>query len=90
MRAACAVTDWPLQTNPRSQRIGPRPPPGPAPPAGLDVFEDEPAMKPGLEECQNAVIVPHIASATLWTRAGMVGAVCACLGRACCPLACAA
>lgn len=39
--------------------------------AGLDVFEDEPAMKPGLEECENAVIVPHIASATLWTRASM-------------------
>ncbi|KAL4855140.1 Glutamate synthase [NADH] [Chlorella vulgaris] len=39
--------------------------------AGLDVFEDEPAMKPGLAECENAVIVPHIASATLWTRAGM-------------------
>lgn len=41
---------------------------------GLDVFEDEPAMKPGLAECENAVIVPHIASATLWTRAGMVRA----------------
>ncbi|PSC68951.1 glycerate dehydrogenase [Micractinium conductrix] len=39
--------------------------------AGLDVFEDEPAMKPGLADCPNAVIVPHIASATLWTRAGM-------------------
>ena len=39
--------------------------------AGLDVFEDEPAMKPGLEKCRNAVIVPHIASASLWTRAGM-------------------
>jgi len=38
---------------------------------GLDVFEDEPAMKPGLEECANAVIVPHIASASLWTRGGM-------------------
>lgn len=38
------------------------------------MFEDEPAMKPGLEECENAVIVPHIASATLWTRAGMVSA----------------
>lgn len=38
---------------------------------GLDVFEDEPLMKPGLEECSNAVVVPHIASATLWTRAGM-------------------
>lgn len=39
---------------------------------GLDVFEDEPKMKPGLAECDNAVIVPHIASASLWTRAGMV------------------
>ncbi len=38
---------------------------------GLDVFEDEPLMKPGLSECKNAVIVPHIASASLWTRAGM-------------------
>ena len=40
---------------------------------GLDVFEDEPAMKPGLADCKNAVIVPHIASASEWTRAGMVG-----------------
>ncbi len=39
---------------------------------GLDVFEDEPAMKPGLSECPNAVIVPHIASASMWTRSGMV------------------
>lgn len=39
--------------------------------AGLDVFEDEPAMKPGLAECSNAVIVPHIASASMWTRSGM-------------------
>jgi glycerate dehydrogenase len=39
--------------------------------AGLDVFEDEPAMKPGLAECHNAVVVPHIASASLWTRSGM-------------------
>ncbi|KAG7666909.1 hypothetical protein Ndes2526B_g04604 [Nannochloris sp. 'desiccata'] len=38
---------------------------------GLDVFEDEPLMKPGLGDCPNAVVVPHIASATLWTRAGM-------------------
>jgi len=38
---------------------------------GLDVFEEEPNMKPGLADCENAVIVPHIASATLWTRAGM-------------------
>jgi hydroxypyruvate reductase 1 len=39
--------------------------------AGLDVFEDEPAMKPGLAELDNVVIVPHIASATKWTREGM-------------------
>lgn len=39
--------------------------------AGLDVFEDEPAMKPGLTELDNVVIVPHIASATKWTREGM-------------------
>ena len=38
---------------------------------GLDVYEDEPAMKPGLEKLDNAVIVPHIASATIWTRQGM-------------------
>ena len=38
---------------------------------GLDVFEDEPAMKPGLAELDNVVIVPHIASATKWTREGM-------------------
>jgi hydroxypyruvate reductase 1 len=39
--------------------------------AGLDVFEDEPATKPGLAGLPNAVIVPHIASATSWTREGM-------------------
>ena len=39
--------------------------------AGLDVFEDEPAMKPGLAALPNVVIVPHIASATKWTREGM-------------------
>lgn len=38
---------------------------------GLDVFEDEPLMAEGLADCNNAVVVPHIASATLWTRAGM-------------------
>jgi len=38
---------------------------------GLDVFEDEPLMKAGLKDCKNAVIVPHIASASLWTRGGM-------------------
>ena len=39
--------------------------------AGLDVFEDEPELKPGLVELDNVVIVPHIASATRWTREGM-------------------
>ena len=39
--------------------------------AGLDVFEDEPDMAPGLAELDNVVIVPHIASATKWTREGM-------------------
>lgn len=38
--------------------------------AALDVFEREPEMAPGLEKCQNAVIVPHIASASEYTRAG--------------------
>lgn len=38
---------------------------------GLDVFEDEPRLAPGLTGCRNAVIVPHIASATSWTRSGM-------------------
>lgn len=39
--------------------------------AGLDVFEDEPALKPGLAELDNVVVVPHIGSATRWTREGM-------------------
>lgn len=39
--------------------------------AGLDVFEDEPDLKPGLNDLDNVVIVPHIASATRWTREGM-------------------
>ncbi len=39
--------------------------------AGLDVFEDEPKMKPGLKNLSNIVIVPHIASATQWARQGM-------------------
>ncbi len=38
---------------------------------GLDVFEKEPEMAPGLTELDNAVIVPHIGSATRWTREGM-------------------
>ncbi|KAK4759804.1 hypothetical protein SAY87_022935 [Trapa incisa] len=38
---------------------------------GLDVFEDEPFMKPGLANMKNAIVVPHIASASKWTREGM-------------------
>jgi glyoxylate reductase len=36
--------------------------------AALDVFEHEPAMAPGLAECRNAVLVPHVGSATIGTR----------------------
>ena len=39
--------------------------------AGLDVFEDEPALAAGLAELDNVVIVPHIASATIATRLAM-------------------
>jgi lactate dehydrogenase-like 2-hydroxyacid dehydrogenase len=39
--------------------------------AGLDVFEDEPALAPGLAELDNAVLVPHIASASIDTRSKM-------------------
>lgn len=39
--------------------------------AALDVFEDEPLMKPGLATLPNVVVVPHIASASQWTRSGM-------------------
>jgi glyoxylate reductase len=36
--------------------------------AALDVFEHEPAMAKGLRDCENAVLVPHIASASADTR----------------------
>jgi hydroxypyruvate reductase 1 len=39
--------------------------------AGLDVFEKEPALHPGLDELENVVVVPHIASASLYARHGM-------------------
>ena len=39
--------------------------------AGLDVFEDEPQLAPGLVELDNVVVPPHIASATIGTRAKM-------------------
>lgn len=40
--------------------------------AGLDVFEDEPALKPGLTQLSNVVLAPHIASAAVETRSKMV------------------
>ncbi|MFK5582751.1 MULTISPECIES: 2-hydroxyacid dehydrogenase [unclassified Serinicoccus] len=39
--------------------------------AGLDVFEDEPQVHPGLLDCENAVLVPHLGSATIETRTAM-------------------
>ena len=39
--------------------------------AGLDVYEDEPRLAPGLRDCANAVLAPHLGSATVRTRAAM-------------------
>ena len=39
--------------------------------AGLDVYEEEPKMAPGLAELDNVVITPHTASATEETRGAM-------------------
>jgi glyoxylate reductase len=39
--------------------------------AGLDVFEREPAMADGLAGCDNALLLPHLGSATFETRSRM-------------------
>ena len=39
--------------------------------AGLDVYEDEPRLAPGLAEQEKAVLLPHIGSATEQTRSVM-------------------
>ena len=38
--------------------------------AGLDVFEREPDVHPGLLACHNAVLIPHLGSATVKTSPG--------------------
>lgn len=44
---------------------------GPLAGAGLDVYEHEPNLAPGLLELENAVLLPHIGSATRATRNAM-------------------
>jgi glyoxylate reductase len=39
--------------------------------AGLDVFEEEPALAPGLTDLPNVILLPHVGSATFETRARM-------------------
>lgn len=39
--------------------------------AGIDVYENEPELTPGLEKLNNIVVTPHTASATVGARTGM-------------------
>jgi lactate dehydrogenase-like 2-hydroxyacid dehydrogenase len=39
--------------------------------AGLDVFEGEPKLDPGFLDCENAVLLPHLGSASVETRIAM-------------------
>lgn len=39
--------------------------------AGLDVYENEPGLEPGLAELNNVVLLPHVGSATIETRTNM-------------------
>jgi lactate dehydrogenase-like 2-hydroxyacid dehydrogenase len=43
--------------------------------AGLDVFEDEPRLPAALMNCERAVFLPHVGSATHETRHAMAGLV---------------
>ncbi len=39
--------------------------------AGLDVYEREPELAPGLRDLENTVLLPHLGSATIETRGVM-------------------
>jgi len=39
--------------------------------AGLDVYENEPVLTPGLAELNNVVLLPHAGSGTIETRTRM-------------------
>ena len=43
--------------------------------AGIDVFENEPAIDPDLLECSNVVLTPHLGSATVTVREHMADVV---------------
>jgi glyoxylate reductase len=49
---------------------------GPLRAAGLDVYEHEPALEPGLTELENVVLLPHLGSGTEEARAAMVHLAC--------------
>lgn len=44
--------------------------------AGLDVFEREPEVHPGLRQLDNCLLSPHIGSASAWSRGMMTRMVC--------------
>ncbi len=44
--------------------------------AGLDVFENEPQLCPGLADLDNVVLLPHMGSATIETRTRMAEMAC--------------
>jgi glyoxylate reductase len=39
--------------------------------AGLDVYENEPQLEPGLYDLENVMLAPHLGSATIGTRTRM-------------------